>query len=295
MGLQKKEPLMKPIVTAFFHEPTFTVSYVITDGNSGHCAIIDSVLDYDPKSGRSSTEAADKMIAFIQEQDYVVDWIFETHVHADHLTAAPYLREKLGGTIGIGANVTTVQKVFTGVFNAGPGMAVDGTQFDHLLKDGEVVECGDLKIETLYTPGHTPACVSYVIGDAVFVGDTMFMPDFGTARCDFPGGDASALYSSIRKILSMPDETRLFMCHDYGPGGRKYAWETSVGEQRAQNIHVNDEISEETFVEMRSARDKELDMPVLILPSVQVNMRAGHFPEPESNGVSYLKIPLDTL
>ena len=286
---------MKPIVTAFFHEPTFTVSYVVTDGNSGRCAIIDSVLDYDPKSGRSSTEAADEMIAFIQEQDYVVDWIFETHVHADHLTAAPYLKEKLGGTIGIGANVTTVQKVFTGVFNAGPGMAVDGTQFDHLLKDGEVVECGDLKIETLYTPGHTPACVSYVIGDAVFVGDTMFMPDFGTARCDFPGGDASALFASIRKILSMPDETRLFMCHDYGPGGREYAWETSVGEQKAQNIHVNDAVSEDTFVKMRSARDKELDMPVLILPSVQVNMRAGHFPEPEDNGVSYLKIPLDTL
>ncbi len=286
---------MKPIVTAFFHEPTFTVSYVVTDGNSGHCSIIDSVLDYDPKSGRSSTEAADEIIAFIQEQGYVVDWIFETHVHADHLTAAPYLKEKLGGTIGIGANVTTVQKVFTGVFNAGPGMAVDGTQFDHLLKDRDVLECGDLKIETLYTPGHTPACVSYVIGDAVFVGDTMFMPDFGTARCDFPGGDAASLYASIRKILSMPDETRLFMCHDYGPGGRGYAWETTVGEQKAQNIHVNDAVSQDAFVKMRSARDKELDMPVLILPSVQVNMRAGHFPEPEENGVSYLKIPLDTL
>ncbi|MEP3244781.1 MAG: MBL fold metallo-hydrolase [Sneathiella sp.] len=286
---------MKPIVTAFFHEPTFTVSYVITDGDSGHCAIIDSVLDYDPKSGRTSTEAADDIIAFVRSQDFAVDYILDTHVHADHLTAAPYLKDRLGGQICIGDHVTQVQRVFSDVFNAGGAMSVDGTQFDRLLADGDILKCGRLDIQTLFTPGHTPACISLVVGDAAFVGDTLFMPDFGTARCDFPGGDAAMLYASIQKILAMPKETRLFMCHDYAPGERDYQWETTVAEQKQNNIHVKDAISEVDFVDMRTERDRELDMPVLILPSVQVNMRAGNFPEPEENGVSYLKIPLNAL
>lgn len=286
---------MKPIVKAFFHEPTFTVSYVVSDGKSGKCAIIDSVLDYDPKSGRTSTEAVDELIAYLKDQNLSPEWILETHVHADHLSGAPYLKEQVGGEIGIGANVTTVQTVFKGVFNAEKTMPVDGSQFDCLLKDEDVIRCGELDIQILFTPGHTPACVTYVIGDAVFVGDTMFMPDFGTARCDFPGGDAAQLYKSIQKILSMPDETRLFMCHDYAPNGRGYEWETTVAAQKNDNIHVNNSVSADQFVEMRDRRDAELDMPVLILPSVQVNMRAGNFPEPEDNGVSYLKIPLNSL
>ncbi|MCG8494073.1 MAG: MBL fold metallo-hydrolase [Sneathiellales bacterium] len=286
---------MKPLVKAFFHEPTFTVSYVVSDGKSGKCAIIDSVLDYDPKSGRTSTEAADELIAYLKDQDLSPEWILETHVHADHLSGAPYLKDQLGGEIGIGANVTTVQSVFKDVFNAEKTMPVDGSQFDRLLEDEEIVQCGALEIQVLFTPGHTPACVSYAIGDAVFVGDTMFMPDFGTARCDFPGGDATQLYKSIRKILSMPGETRLFMCHDYAPNGREYKWETTVAAQKDGNIHVNEAVSADQFVEMRDRRDAELDMPVLILPSVQVNMRAGNFPEPEDNGVSYLKIPLNSL
>lgn len=286
---------MKPLVKAFFHEPTFTVSYVVSDGKSGKCAIIDSVLDYDPKSGRTSTEAADELIAYLKDQNLSPEWILETHVHADHLSGAPYLKEQVGGEIGIGANVTTVQTVFKGVFNTEKTMPVDGSQFDCLLKDEEVIRCGELDIRILFTPGHTPACVTYVIGDAVFVGDTMFMPDFGTARCDFPGGDATQLYKSIQKILSMPDETRLFMCHDYAPNGRGYEWETTVAAQKNDNIHVNNSVSADQFVEMRDRRDAELDMPVLILPSVQVNMRAGNFPEPEDNGVSYLKIPLNSL
>ncbi|WP_169544798.1 MBL fold metallo-hydrolase [Sneathiella aquimaris] len=286
---------MKPIVTAFFHEPTFTVTYVVTDGSSGQCAIIDSVLDYDPKSGRTDTETADAIVDFIKKEGMTVDWILETHVHADHLTAAPYLKEKLGGAIGIGAAVTKVQAVFTGVFNVANEVPTDGSQFDQLLADGETISCGQMAIKTISVPGHTPACVAYEIGDAVFVGDTLFMPDFGTARCDFPGGDAKALYNSIRKILSLPGDTRLFMCHDYAPDGRDYVWETTVAEQNAKNIHISEGVSQEEFVKMREARDKELSMPVLIIPSVQVNIRAGHMPLPEGNGTRYLKVPINQL
>jgi glyoxylase-like metal-dependent hydrolase (beta-lactamase superfamily II) len=286
---------MKPEIKAFFHGPSYTVTYVVSDPETGKCAIIDSVLDYDPKSGRTWTEAADVVVSYVRSKNLSVDWILETHVHADHLTAAPYLKEKLGGTVCIGSNVPAVQEVFKGVFNAEKDMPVDGSQFDRLLLDGEIINCGKLIIEAISTPGHTPACLSYVVGDAVFIGDTMFMPDFGTARCDFPGGDAAQLYKSIQKILSLPDETRLFMCHDYAPGGREYLWESTVKEQTDKNIHINAKVDEAAFVEMRSRRDAELDMPVLILPSVQVNMRAGGFPKPEDNGVAYLKIPLNAL
>jgi glyoxylase-like metal-dependent hydrolase (beta-lactamase superfamily II) len=235
------------------------------------------------------------VIAFVREKQLKLTWILETHAHADHLTAAPYLQQHLGGKIAIGDHISKVQQVFKGVFNLEPEFATDGSQFDHLLKDGETVSIGALSVSTMYVPGHTPACVAYQIGDAVFVGDTMFMPDVGTARCDFPGGDAKTLYASARKILSLPDETRLFMCHDYPPNDRPVAFETTVGEQRSKNIHVHDGISETQFVEMRSKRDATLEMPVLILPSVQVNIRAGHLPPSESNGVSYLKIPLNAL
>jgi len=286
---------MKSGIKAFFHEPTYTVTYVVSDPATQKCVIIDSVLDFDAKSGRTSTRSADEVISYIGESGLAVEWIFETHIHADHLTAAPYLKEKLGGLTCVGRNVPAVQKVFKGVFNVQENMPVDGSQFDRLLADGDVLECGELKIEVLATPGHTPACVSLVIGDAVFIGDTMFMPDFGTARCDFPGGDATALYRSIHRILSMPDATRLFLCHDYAPGDRDYMWETTVAEQRKSNIHVKDGIDEASFVAMRTARDEGLEMPALILPSVQVNMTAGNFPEPEDNGVSYLKLPLNAL
>jgi len=286
---------MKPEIKAFFHKPTFTISYVVSDPESQKCAIIDSVLDFDAKSGRTSCQAADQLIAYIKDNSLEPEWILETHVHADHLTAAPYLQEQLGGVVCIGDNVGAVQRVFKDVFNAGDGMSTNGSQFDRLLKDGDVLDCGTVMIETLATPGHTPACLSYVVGDSVFVGDTLFMPDYGTARCDFPGGDAAILYSSIKKILSMPDATRLFMCHDYGPNGREYCWETTVGVQRKQNVHINDGVSEDAFVQMRRERDSKLDMPVLILPAVQVNMRAGAFPEVDDNGVSYLKIPLNSL
>lgn len=286
---------MKADIKAFFHEATYTVTYVVSDSDSRKCTIIDSVLDYDPKSGRTSTQAADEVIGYVTEQNLQVEWILETHVHADHLTAAPYLKAKIGGLICIGENVPVVQKVFKEVFNAGEAMAVDGTQFDRLLSDAEIIHCGALEIEALATPGHTPACICYSIGDAIFVGDTLFMPDFGTARCDFPGGDAAELFTSIQKILAKPENTRLFLCHDYGPGGRDYAWETTVGEQKRANLHVRDGIAKEDFVEMRTKRDAGLEFPVLILPAVQVNMRAGNFPEPEDNGVSYLKIPLNAL
>ncbi|WP_415776517.1 MBL fold metallo-hydrolase [Sneathiella sp. HT1-7] len=286
---------MNPDVKAFFHKPTFTVSYVVSDPDSRKAIIIDSALDYDNASGRTATTAADEVIDFVKAQELDVEWILETHVHADHLTAAPYLQEKLGGIIGIGGVVKEVQSTFKKVFNCGDEVADDGSQFQHLFQDGETVEVGGMTIEVMATPGHTPACIIYKIGDAVFVGDTLFMPDFGTARCDFPGGDARTLYRSIQKIFSYPPETRLFMCHDYGPNGRDYAWETSVAEQRANNIHIHDGISEEEFVKMRTERDATLSMPVLILPSIQVNMRAGHFPEAEENGVSYLKVPLNAL
>lgn len=286
----------KPEVTAFFDEPTFTVSYVVADPDSKACAIIDSVLDYDAASGRTSTASADKLIAFVRERGLRVEWILETHVHADHLTAAPYLKQQLGGQVGIGAHVVDVQGIFGKVFNAGEAFARDGRQFDHLFRDGERFRLGGLDADVLHTPGHTPACITYVIGDAAFVGDTLFMPDFGTARTDFPGGDARTLYRSIRRIFALPPQTRLFLCHDYkAPGRDDYRWETTVAEERAHNIHAHDGVSEEEFVAMREARDRTLAMPKLILPSVQVNMRAGDLPPPEDNGMRYLKIPIDAL
>lgn len=286
----------RPDVTAFFDEPTFTVSYVVADPATKRAAIVDSVLDYDPASGRTSKAGADRIIAFVRDNGLTVDWILETHVHADHLSAAPYLREQLGGRMAIGDNITVVQNTFGKVFNAGTDFARDGRQFDHLFRDGEAFTVGSLRAEAIHTPGHTPACMTYVIGDAAFVGDTLFMPDYGTARCDFPGGDAATLYRSIQKIFRLPDETRMFLCHDYkGPTRDEYRWETTVGEQRRHNVHIHDGIGEAEFVAMRTARDATLAMPRLILPSVQVNMRAGHMPAPEDNGVRYLKIPVDVL
>ena len=286
---------MNPEVRTFFDKATFTATHVVWDPATKRAAIIDSVHDYDPKSGRTDTASADAVIAFIQQEGLEVDWILETHVHADHLTAAPYLQEKLGGRIGIGARVAVVQGVFKSVFNAEEAFATDGRQFDRLFEDGEQFQIGGLTVEVMHTPGHTPACVTYVMGNAAFVGDTLFMPDFGTARCDFPGGDARQLYRSIKRILALPPETRLFLCHDYGPGGRAFEWVTTVAAQRENNIHVNDSVGEDGFVAMRTERDKQLSMPVLILPSVQVNMRAGVMPPPEANGISYLKLPVDAL
>ncbi|ANY85679.1 MULTISPECIES: MBL fold metallo-hydrolase [Pseudomonas] len=286
-------------VEALYDKVTSTISYLVLDRSSGQCALIDSVLDYDPKSGRTSTESADALIARVQALGAKVQWILETHVHADHLSAAAYLKEKLGGHVAIGSLITQVQKTFGELFNEAPGFARDGSQFDVLLEDEEIFLIGNLRARALHTPGHTPACMSYVVEDsgemAVFVGDTLFMPDYGTARCDFPGADARMLYRSIRRLLAFPDQTQLFMCHDYLPGGREMRFVTTVAEQRAHNIHIHQGISEDDFVAMREARDATLDMPVLILPSVQVNMRSGHFPEPEENGVSYLKIPLNAL
>lgn len=286
---------MSPQVQAFFDPDTWTVSYVVFDTPGGHCALVDSVLDYDPKSGRTRTTSADQLIAFVRAQHLTVDWILETHAHADHLSAAPYLRQHLGGKVTIGSQITQVQNVFKGIFHLEPEFATDGCQFDHLFQDGETFAIGQLQAQALSVPGHTPACMAYQVGDAVFVGDTLFMPDVGTARCDFPGGNAHTLYQSIRKLLSLPPETRLFMCHDYPPAGREVQWETTVADQRARNIHVHDGVSEADFVAMRTQRDATLEMPVLILPSVQVNIRAGELPPPEANGVSYLKIPLNAL
>ena len=286
---------MTPIVKSFFDPATWTISHVVHEKEGGACAIIDAVLDYDARSGRTRTTSADKLAAFVQENKLQVAWILETHAHADHLSAAHYLRGKLGGKIAIGAAITQVQTTFKRIFNLEPGFQTDGRQFDRLLQDGETLAIGALQIRALSVPGHTPACMAYLTGDAVFVGDTLFMPDVGTARCDFPGGDASALYRSVRRLLSLPPETRLFMCHDYPPEGRPPVWESTVAEQRAKNIHVHDGVSEEDFVKMRTARDATLDMPTLILPSVQVNIRAGELPPAEDNGVSYLKIPLNAL
>lgn len=287
---------MQPLVKAFFDEATFTVSYVVVDPSSRVCAIVDSVLDFDPASGRTQKDSADSVIAYVQGEGLKVEWILETHVHADHLSAAPYLKQKLGGKLGIGFNITVVQDTFGRVFNAGTDFARDGSQFDHLFTDNEAFSIGSIKARAIHTPGHTPACMAYVIGDAAFVGDTLFMPDYGTARCDFPGGDARQLYRSIQKLFALPPETRLFMCHDYkAPGRDEYRWETTVTEERAHNIHVRDGISEDEFVAMRTKRDATLDMPRLILPSVQINMRAGHMPPPEANGVRYLKLPIDAL
>lgn len=282
-------------IESFFDEATNTVSYIVFDRSTHACAVVDSVLDYDPKSGRTSTASADRIIARVRELGARLEWILETHVHADHLSAAPWIKQQLGGRLGIGEHIVTVQQVFGKLFNAGTEFERDGSQFDHLFRDGETFTIGSLQARALHTPGHTPACMSYLIEDAAFVGDTLFMPDYGTARCDFPGGDARTLYRSIRTLLALPPETRLFMCHDYMPDGRAPCWETTVADERAHNIHVHDGISEEDFVAMRTARDATLDMPVLILPSVQVNMRAGHLPPPEDNGMRYLKIPLDAL
>lgn len=286
-------------VEAFFDPATWTLSYLVLDRDSGQCALIDSVLDYDPKSGRTATRSAERLVARVRELGATVQWLLETHVHADHLSAAPFLKRALGGRLAIGSHITTVQDVFGRLFNAGPGFAHDGSQFDRLFRDGEAFAIGGLKARALHTPGHTPACMTYVVEDgaetAAFVGDTLFMPDYGTARCDFPGGDARTLYRSIGKVLSLPPQTRLYMCHDYLPNGRELKYMTTVAEQRAQNVHVHDGVDEDAFVAMRTARDATLAMPVLILPSVQVNMRAGHLPEPEDNGIRYLKIPLDAL
>ena len=286
----------RPQVKAFFDEATFTVTYVVRDPASKACAIIDSVLDYDPASGRTAHGSADAVIAYVQAEALQVVWQLETHAHADHLSAAPYLQATLGGRLAIGENIVRVQDSFGKLFNAGPDFARDGRQFDHLFQDGEHFAIGGLQALALHVPGHTPACLAYVIGDAAFVGDTLFMPDYGTARCDFPGGDAATLYNSIQRLLALPDATRVFLCHDYkAPGRNTYAWETTIGAERAENLHVHVGVSEADFVALRQARDRTLDMPRLILPSVQVNMRGGHLPEPEDNGVRYLKIPLNTV
>ncbi|WP_443191700.1 MBL fold metallo-hydrolase [Pseudomonas indica] len=287
---------MQPHVEAFFDPHTFTYSYVVSDPATGRCAIVDSVLDYDPAAGRTSFASADRLIAYVRAQGLTVEWLLETHVHADHLSAAPYLKRELGGRLAIGDHITVVQGVFGKLFNAGSEFATDGSPFDHLFHDGDRFTIGTLEARALHTPGHTPACMTYVIGDAAFVGDTLFMPDYGTARCDFPGGDARVLYRSIRTLFELPDDTRLFMCHDYkAPGREDFRYQTSVAEERAHNVHVHEGVSEDDFVAMRSARDATLGMPTLILPSVQVNMRAGELPPAEGNGTRYLKIPLNVL
>jgi glyoxylase-like metal-dependent hydrolase (beta-lactamase superfamily II) len=285
----------RPQVQGIFDPATWTVTYVVYEKPGSACAIIDSVMDYDPKSGRTSHKSADKVIEFVKSHDLKVEWILETHAHADHLSAAPYLKAQLGGKTAIGDHITVVQGVFKGIFNMEDSFRQDGSQFDRLLKDGESIAVGALSGQTVYVPGHTPACVAYQFGDAVFVGDTMFMPDVGTARCDFPGGNATTLFASTRKILSLPPETRLFMCHDYPPNGRAVQFETTVAQQRANNIHVHDGITEQEFVDMRTRRDATLEMPVLILPAVQINIRAGELPPKESNGIAYAKIPLNAL
>lgn len=285
----------RPQVQGFFDQATWTISYVVHGGPGTACAIVDPVLDYDPKSGRTGTASADRLVEYVQANRLRLEWILETHAHADHLTAAPYLKDKLGGRTGIGEHIRSVQKVFQGIFNLEPGFRQDGSQFDRLFRDGDELRIGALRGQVLHVPGHTPADVAYQIGDAVFVGDTLFMPDVGTARCDFPGGDAATLYASVRRLLDLPPETRLFLCHDYPPTDRPVAFETTVAAQREHNIHVRDGIAQDQFVAMRQRRDATLDMPVLILPAVQVNIRAGELPPAEANGVAYLKIPLNAL
>ena len=286
---------MRPLVEGFFDPATWTVTYVVHEGDGSAAAIIDSVLDFDPKSGRTATSSADKIIAFVREHRLHVDWILETHAHADHLSAAPYLKKQLGGRIGIGEHIRAVQKTFKPIFNLEAEFSLDGSQFDHLFKDGEPFLIGSLQARALHVPGHTPADMAFHVEDAVFVGDTLFMPDVGTARCDFPGGSARTLYRSIRQLLALPPDTRLFMCHDYPPEGRGPAWQTTVAEQRAKNIHVRENVAEDAFVAMRTKRDASLAMPTLILPSIQVNIRAGELPPAEDNGVRYLKLPLNAL
>jgi glyoxylase-like metal-dependent hydrolase (beta-lactamase superfamily II) len=280
------------MIAAYFDEPTNTVSYLVSDPATKQAAIIDSVLDFDHRSGKTGVRSAAKILADAKAQGLKVVWILETHAHADHLTAAPYLKAQTGAQIAIGDHIGAVQNVFGKVFNL-TDISGNGAEFDRLMKDGETFALGELTVEVIHTPGHTPACVSYKIGDAVFVGDTLFMPDYGTARADFPGGNATTLYRSIKRILSLPPQTRLFMCHDYKPPGREsFAWETTVGEERTKNVHIHDGVTEADFVAMRTARDATLAAPVLLLPSIQVNIRAGHLPQPESNGTRYLKIPL---
>lgn len=285
-----------PVVTTFFDEATFTATHVVHDPATLRAAIIDPVLDFDQASGRTSRASADKVIAYVDAHGLTVDWLLETHAHADHLSSAPYLKEQLGGQIVIGAAIRTVQDVFGKVFNEGPAFARDGSQFDLLMEDGHAFRIGGIDAIALHVPGHTPACLAYVIGDALFVGDTLFMPDYGTARADFPGGDARTLYRSIRRLMDLPDETRVFLCHDYKAVGRdQFTWETTIGAERTANVHVHAGVSEDEFVAMREARDATLGMPKLILPSIQVNMRAGNLPEPDSNGVRYLRLPVDLL
>ncbi|WP_339409061.1 MBL fold metallo-hydrolase [Pseudomonas sp. EA_35y_Pfl2_R5] len=287
---------MSPLIQAFFDPDTSTYSYVVSDPATGQCAIIDSVLDYDAAAGRTATASADRLIAYVREHGLSVQWLLETHVHADHLSAAPYLKAALGGQLAIGGQIRVVQNTFGKLFNAGGEFAVDGRQFDQLFHDEQAFQIGSLNARALHTPGHTPACMTYLIGDAAFVGDTLFMPDYGTARCDFPGGDARVLYRSIARLFALPASTRLFMCHDYlAPGREQHRYQTTVAEQRANNVHVHQGIDEDAFVAMRQARDAGLGMPALMLPAVQVNMRAGHLPPAEDNGVRYLKVPLNAL
>jgi glyoxylase-like metal-dependent hydrolase (beta-lactamase superfamily II) len=286
---------MNPTVQAFFHEPTFTVSYLVIDPDSRQAAVVDPVLDFDPKSGRTSHRSADGILAAAAQSGIEIVWLLETHVHADHLSATAYLKEKTGAPTGIGAAVSEVQRYFKPVLN-GADLAPEGRLFDRLFADGDRIAVARLEARIMHTPGHTPACISYLVGDAVFVGDTLFMPDYGTARCDFPGGSASALYRSIRRLLSLPRETRIFLCHDYkAPGRDNFVWETTVGTQRSHNLHIHDGIDEAAFVAMREARDRTLEMPALIIPSIQVNMRAGQMPAADNNGTIYLRLPLNRL
>ena len=288
--------LRKPQVRAFFHEPTFTATYVVSDPGTGRAAVVDSVWDFDQPSGRTSFESADQIVAHVAEQGLTIDWILETHAHADHLSAAPYLKEKLGGELVIGREIATVQGVFGKIFNEGAEFARDGSQFDRLVADGEQLMVGEIPVTALHVPGHTPADMAYVVGDAAFIGDTMFMPDYGSARADFPGGDARKLYRSVRRLMQLPDETRVFLCHDYkAPNRDKFVWETTMLAQRTSNVHLHEGVTEAEFVAMRTQRDATLDMPRLILPSIQVNMRGGHLPPEEANGVSYLKLPVNVL
>ena len=287
---------LRPSIAGFFDEATNTVSYVVHDPKTGEAAIIDSVLDFDAASGRTANGSADRMIEYVTSNNLKVTWLIETHAHADHISAAPYLQERLGGKLAIGRDIIRVQEVFGKLFNAGTNFERDGSQFDKLFEDGETFRIGELEGIALHVPGHTPADMAFIVGDAAFVGDTIFMPDFGTARADFPGGDAGQLFRSIRRLLSLPDETRLFLCHDYkAPGRDEYAWETTVKQQREENVHVKDGVTEQDFVAMRTDRDKTLSMPKLIMPSVQVNIRGGRLPDPEENGVSYIKIPVNAV
>ena len=288
--------LRAPVVKGFFHEPTFTASYVVSDPVTKRAAIVDSVWDFDQPSGRTSFESADEIVAYVEKEVLTVDWILETHAHADHLSAAPYLQEKLGGKLVIGREIVTVQNVFGKIFNEGTEFARDGSQFDLLIGDGEELMIGDIPLIALHVPGHTPADLAFVVGDAAFIGDTMFMPDYGSARADFPGGDAAKLYRSVRRLMKLPDETRVFLCHDYkAPNRDHFVWETTMLAQRTANVHLHEGVTEDEFVKMRTQRDATLDMPRLILPSIQVNMRAGHLPPPEDNGLSYLKLPVNVL